>query len=259
MAWGPDTGWLKDRQPHRGGRAASATSGPAHGAALGVSICRGGYGLWGPLLGAGIGTESEDDPAVGVATIERAVGVLRAICELAVEDKRLAANPAVNVKLPRREHPDRAYLTVEQVRRLADACAFRPEVVHFLGLTGLWWVNVSRSVTEVRGKLVWGTPKTHERRSVPFPAALSEELAALMVGKVREDLVFTAENGGVLRNGTYGPRVFDKAVEKCQKDAAKVRAEEAKGGDVTTWSSLARVRTTCGTLPPRWRSAPGRM
>jgi hypothetical protein len=37
-------------------------------------------------------------------------------------------------------------------------------------------------VTEFNG-LVWSTPKTHERRSVPFPAALADELAALMVGK----------------------------------------------------------------------------
>lgn len=37
-------------------------------------------------------------------------------------------------------------------------------------------------MTEFNG-LVWSTPKTHERRSVPFPAALADELAALMVGK----------------------------------------------------------------------------
>jgi len=42
-------------------------------------------------------------------------------------------------------------------------------------------VNVSRSFTEV-GKLQFRAPKTGERRSVPFPASLTEELAALMVG-----------------------------------------------------------------------------
>ena len=59
-------------------------------------------------------------------------------------------------------------------------------------------VNVSRSVTE-SGGLVWCTPKTWERRSVPFPAVLADELAALMVGKGRDDLVFTDLRGGVLR------------------------------------------------------------
>jgi hypothetical protein len=43
-------------------------------------------------------------------------------------------------------------------------------------------VNVSRSVTE-SGGLQWSTPKSWERRSLPFPAALAEQLAALMIGK----------------------------------------------------------------------------
>jgi hypothetical protein len=63
-------------------------------------------------------------------------------------------------------------------------------------------VNVSRSVTE-SGGLVWSTPKTHERRSVPFPAVLTDELSALMVGKSREALVFTDMHGGVLRNSNW--------------------------------------------------------
>ena len=67
------------------------------------------------------------------------------------------------------------------------------------------------------GGLVWSTPKTHERRSVPFPAVLADELAALMVGKGRDDLVFTDLRGGVLRNSNWRARVFDPAVTKCQK------------------------------------------
>ena len=47
-------------------------------------------------------------------------------------------------------------------------------------------VNVSRSVTE-SGGLQWSTPKSWEPRSVPFPTALAEELAALMPGKARDD------------------------------------------------------------------------
>jgi len=64
-------------------------------------------------------------------------------------------------------------------------------------------VNVSRSVTE-SSVLVWSTPKSWERRSVPFPAALGDELAALMIGKCRDELVFTDLRGGVLRNGVCG-------------------------------------------------------
>jgi integrase len=108
-----------------------------------------------------------------------------------------------------------------------------PEVVRFLAYTGLRSgemaalrvqdfdmlrrrVNVSRSFTEV-GKLQFRPTKTGERRSVPFPASLADELSALMVGKAREDLVFTSERGAVLRGSTYRPRVFNGAVEKCRK------------------------------------------
>lgn len=77
-------------------------------------------------------------------------------------------------------------------------------------------VNVSRSVTE-SGGLVWSTPKTWERRSVPFPATLADELAALMAGKRRDALVFTDLRGGVLRNSNYRARVFGPAVQECQR------------------------------------------
>src|SRR6201993_3023315 len=77
-------------------------------------------------------------------------------------------------------------------------------------------VNISRSVTE-SGGLVWSTPKSWERRSVPFPAALGDELAALMVGKDRDALVFTDQRGGVLRNSNWRARVFAPAVTVCQK------------------------------------------
>jgi integrase len=100
------------------------------------------------------------------------------------------------VKLPKSEHRDRGYLTHAQVAALAAAVDRHSEAIRFLAYTGLRWgemaalrvqdfdmlrrrVNVSRSVTEC-GTLVWGTPKTGERRSVPFPAWLTEELAALM-------------------------------------------------------------------------------
>jgi integrase len=65
--------------------------------------------------------------------------------------------------------------------------------------------------------LVWSTPKTWERRSVPFPAALGDELAALMVGKGRDELVFADLRRGVLRNSNWRARVFEPAVQKCQK------------------------------------------
>jgi integrase len=169
----------------------------------------------------------------GVATIENAYGLLRQILGAAVEDRRIPRNPCDGVKLPKRAHADRGYLTHTQVVALADAVDRQPEVVRFLAYTGLRWgeiaalrvqdfdmlrrrVNVSRSVTE-SGGLVWSTPKSWEKRSVPFPAVLADQLAALMVGKTREALVFTDMRGGVLRNSNWRSRVFEPAVTACQK------------------------------------------
>jgi integrase len=169
---------------------------------------------------------------VGVPGIENAFGLLRQVLGAALEDRRIPRNPCEGVRLPKRKHADRGYLTHAQVAALAAAVQRQPEVVRFLAYTGLRWgemaalrvcdfdmlrrrVNVSRSVTE-SGGLVWSTPKSWERRSVPFPATLADELAALMVGEGREDLVFTDMRGGALRNSNWRARVFKPAVAKCQ-------------------------------------------
>ena len=49
---------------------------------------------------------------------------------------------------------------------------------------------------------------------MPFPVFLTDELAALMVGKGPDDLVFTSPDGGVLRVSHFRPRVFTAVVER---------------------------------------------
>lgn len=194
------------------------------------------------------------------ATIETALGVLRMVLGLAVEDRRIARNPCDGVKAPPREHSRRAYLTHQQVDELAAAMARDGLVVRFLAYTGLRYgemaaltvadfdmlrrrVQVRRSVTEVKGKLVWSTPKNHERRSVPFPRFLSEDLARRMAGKGREDLVFSAPGGGVLRIATFRTRVFNSAV-------AKLRGIDDDGNPTTDWPrpTMHDLRHTAASL-----------
>jgi integrase len=158
---------------------------------------------------------------------------LRGVMAAALDDNRIPRNPCDGVKLPKRKHSDRGYLTHSQVAALVTEIEYLPGVPKFLAYTGLRWgemaalrvqdfdmlrrrVNVSRSVVEYNG-LVWSTPKSHERRSIRFPASLTDELSALMVGKGREDLVFTTHRGGVLRVSNYRHRFFAPAVEACQK------------------------------------------
>ncbi|WP_444980247.1 tyrosine-type recombinase/integrase [Mycobacterium kiyosense] len=101
----------------------------------------------------------------GVPTMENAFGLLRQVLGAAVEDGGLARNPCQGVRLPKRQHADRGYLSHVHVAALAAAVDRQPEVIRFLAYTGLRWgemaalrvcdfdmlrrrVNVSRPVTE---------------------------------------------------------------------------------------------------------------
>ncbi len=76
-------------------------------------------------------TEKINDGA-GPATIERALGMLRQILEVAVESGNLAANPVDRVKAPKRQHRGRGYLSHDQVRALAAAAGTS-------GRLASWW------------------------------------------------------------------------------------------------------------------------
>ena len=75
-------------------------------------------------------------------------------------------------------------------------------------------IEVVEAITEIHGRVIIGTTKTHQRRSVPMPRFLVDELAAKLAGKAPSDLVFTAPQGGVLRNSNFRPRFFDPAAAK---------------------------------------------
>ena len=65
----------------------------------------------------------------GTPTIENAFGVLRQVLGAAVEDSRIPRNPCDGVRLPKRKHSDRGYLSLEQVAALASAVERQGEVV----------------------------------------------------------------------------------------------------------------------------------
>jgi integrase len=71
---------------------------------------------------------------------------------------------------------------------------------------------VAESVTEVNGKAVFGTPKTHATRSIAFPGFLTAGLAERVEGRDPHDFVFPAPRGGVLSLRNWRRQVFDPAV-----------------------------------------------
>lgn len=157
------------------------------------------------------------------------VGVLSGVLGLAVRDRRLPLNPAQGVDLPRIKKRRRRYLTAREFEALANAAGPDGRLpVLVLAYCGLRWCelaalrvgcldflrrrfNVVEAMTEVNGRLVWGTPKSHEARSVPIPRVLIDDLANQAAGKRRDDLVFTTASGAPLRNRNARRAWFDAA------------------------------------------------
>lgn len=157
------------------------------------------------------------------------LGVLRMVLKDAVEDGRLIRNPCEGINAPKRQYKSRAYLTHQQVEQLAMAASdVDGLVVRLLAYTGLRWgelaalkvssvdilrrrLQIAQAVAEADGRLEWKSPKDHERRSVPFPAFLADDLGKPMLGKGREDLLFLGAKGGPLRISHWRPRVFNAA------------------------------------------------
>lgn len=164
-------------------------------------------------------------------TVENAMEVLRGILNVAVEDKRLAANPASGHTLPARVAPPQVYLSHQQTWTLADTIDPRYRIlVLFLAYTGLRFgeaaalavqdlnllrrqLHVRQQVTEVGGVLTWTPTKGKQRRHVPVPKFLIEPLSVQCQNKKREDLVFVAPKGGVLRLNTWRDRTWNTAID----------------------------------------------
>lgn len=146
---------------------------------------------------------------LSASSIARCWGVLNGVLADAVRDRLLLVNVAAGVKLPRKTRPTRAYLSHMQVASLVEQARTQEHATTILTLayTGLRWgemtglrvrhldmlrrrISVEENAVAVGSEIIPGTPKSHERRSVPFPKLLSERLAKQCEGKSRDGFVF---------------------------------------------------------------------
>ena len=165
------------------------------------------------------------------STTRKALGVLRNTLDLAVADRRLAVNPAAGVAQPKLPITEQRFLQADELDVLAIATGSERDrvLVLVLGWIGLRFgeavalqagdvdtlrrrIRISRSATEVRGRIEWGTPKSHTARTVAVPAFLTNDIAGLMVD--RESLVFRDAQGGPIRGTNWKHRVFDSAARE---------------------------------------------
>ncbi len=146
------------------------------------------------------------------ALVHRCYGILAAILDVAVRDHRIGSNPARGANLPRKVSREHRYLSHRQLDSLATASGSHRTLILLLGYTGLRWgeatalrtkdvdlrrqrLHVVENAVFVRGEVIVGSPKTHKRRSVPFPGLLVAGLTEAIEGKGSEDLVFPGRYG----------------------------------------------------------------
>jgi integrase len=178
---------------------------------------------------------------LSAASVQYIHRVMYLILELAVRDGRIPRNPAHGVRLPKNLKSEKVFLTRDQVFALADAAAQYPipeiggqyrALVLVLAFCGLRWgeaaglkvgrvdllrrrLTIAETLSEVGGRLVWGTPKSHAARSVPIPSFVVDLLAEVTAERSNaldsSALVFTTWRGRPLRNLNFRRDVFDRA------------------------------------------------
>jgi integrase len=189
---------------------------------------------WGALSLDRIGYEdvqawvAETSATASPSTTRQAYHLLSSILNDAVKARRLSANPASGVELPRLPRTSRRYLTHEQVADLAEACGDYELVVLTLAYTGIRWgelaairvgrlalgarrIHIEESMVEVGGVAIYGAPKSHADRWVAVPTFMREPLLALAAGRQPDELLFTSAWGRVLRVNNFRRSVFNDA------------------------------------------------
>jgi integrase len=159
------------------------------------------------------------------ASVHKTFGVLRQVLGMAVAENRLVMNPVDGVELPSVVGAEQRFLTLEQLRRLADAAGAHRLLVYVLGTCGLRFgevaelrwrdvdlaarrLRIARSVTLVDGVFEIGSPKSGKGRTVSLPAFVADLLAT---GEP-DALVFPDSEGGHMRGTNVRRRWWSQAV-----------------------------------------------
>lgn len=172
------------------------------------------------------------------ARVRKAFTVFNQILDWAVSDGLISHNPAARAKemsgkkglLPAvSKDRENTYLTHEQVRALADASGDYSLMILVMAYTGVRFgeatelrvqdvnlvtrrLHVRRAVSDVRGRLVVGPPKSGEPREIPIPEFLLEPLTGVIEAASRpNDLLFTTGSGTQVRYSRWRSGVFNPA------------------------------------------------
>lgn len=162
---------------------------------------------------------------LSASRVRQAVYVLSAVCEYAVRTDRLIRNPTTGVRLPRIvRHAERRYITQVEVAALARAAgrsgAAHGRFVRLLatrdfagggdGAEGAGRgpvsaaYDVQRAFADVSGGLVEGTPKSHQRRTVPLLPLVVDDLVQQLAERAPDEMdTWAAHLDGVTRGQVW--------------------------------------------------------
>ena len=167
-------------------------------------------------------------------------------------------NPAAGANLPRLNRREMRYLSPGELLAVGKAVPGKHRtLILTLGIAGLRFgeaaalrrqdvdllhrrLTVERSVTEVDGSLVMGSPKSGRVRSVAIPERLIKELDNHLGTYVAPDLdalVFSSDLGAMLRVTNFSRRVFRPAVAA----TAIERPEELRLHDLRHTAAAAMI------------------
>ena len=169
---------------------------------------------------------------LSTSRIRQAHVTLRLVLDSAVGDGYIARNPAVRIKLPKLEHREAPFFEPGVVDSLVDVGGRRyGALIAVMGVCGLRWgeavalrrrhvdvlrrrLVVEESLAEISGRLLFGTTKSHARRSVPLSPRVMALLVEAVDGKGRDDLIFNAPQGGPLRYRNFLARVWHPTLKE---------------------------------------------
>lgn len=186
----------------------------------------------------------EQESNAAASTRRHALNACKTVFRVAIEDDLLVSSPATGIKIERVAKQEQTFLTPDEIEAVADAIA-EPygTLVRFAAYTGMrageiaglrvgrvdlmrGVVDVRDAFTEVSGALVLGDTKSHQRRSVPIPRFLCDELAVYLAreGVAADPSAFVfrsptkvpqrvPENRKPLRHSNFYRRMFKPAVE----------------------------------------------
>jgi integrase len=184
------------------------------------------------------------DNGLAASTVQKYVQIFGQIFNFALDDGLIKANPVAKVKRPKVHDKEIAFLTPEDSNDLAEAVESRYRAMVLLAAyRGLRWgelaglrpaaMNFLTGEVEIRealkelpsGHFYFGAPKHGKIRTIRLPKFLVKVLQAHITEfRPRPDpitgepLIFTSNDGQLLRRSNFRRRVFLPAIRKAGVD-----------------------------------------